>query len=149
MWSQIQGTHCSAASEAHMHTLFISISLSHKHYFSLCRSSAALQTSRQHREEQARLLEENASLKSRIAAEAARVAMGVLPGAGVGRPVAKTFAAVGEPGSMGGAVDAWLGKIERWVSGSCSRSSVLVVSVADVVQAACHVWGAGQRGQSA
>lgn len=74
-----------------------------------------LQTSRSHREEQARLLEENAALKARIAAEAARVAMGVLPGAGVGRPTSKTFAAVGDAGGAGGFMDAWLGKLERWV----------------------------------
>jgi hypothetical protein len=75
----------------------------------------ALQTHRTHREEQARLLEENASLKARIAAEAARVAMGVLPGTGVGRPGPKTFAAVGEHEGMGGVLEAWMGKLERWV----------------------------------
>lgn len=75
-----------------------------------------LQTHRQHRDEQARLLEENAALKARIAAEAARVAMGALPGAGVGRPGPKTFAAVGEAGAgVGGVLDAWLHKLERWV----------------------------------
>ena len=58
-------------------------------------------------------MEENAALKSRIAAEAARVAMGVLPGAGVGRPMPKTFSAVGEAGSMGASLDAWLGKLEK------------------------------------
>jgi hypothetical protein len=75
----------------------------------------APQTHRQHREEQARLLEENASLKARIAAEAARVAMGVLPGSGGGRPGPKTFTAVGESEGVGGVVEAWLGKLERWV----------------------------------
>jgi hypothetical protein len=75
-----------------------------------------LQTHRTHREEQVRLLEENAALKARIAAEAARVAMGTLPGAGVGRPGPKTFAAVGEAGAgVGGMLDAWLQKLERWV----------------------------------
>lgn len=76
-----------------------------------------MQTHRQHREEQARLLEENASLKARIAAEAARVAMGVLPGTGLGRPGPKTFAAVGEHEGMGGVLEAWMGKLERWVWG--------------------------------
>lgn len=77
----------------------------------------ALQTHRTHREEQARLLEENASLKARIAAEAARVAMGVLPGTGVSRPGPKTFAAVGEPEGVGGVVEAWMSKLERCVGG--------------------------------
>lgn len=81
------------------------------------------QTHRQHREEQARLLEENASLKARIAAEAARVAMGVLPGSGP-----KTFKAVGESEGVSGVVEAWLGKLERWV---LPRQQLLVQCTAE------------------
>lgn len=72
------------------------------------------QTHRQHREEQTKLLEENAALKARIAAEAARVAMGALPGEGGGRPGSKTFAAVGESLGVGGALDTWLARLERY-----------------------------------
>lgn len=73
-----------------------------------------LQTARQHREEQARLLEENAALKARIAAEAARAAMGgnshsIDPAAAVR---GKTFAAVAD-GSMGGVMDGWISRLER------------------------------------
>jgi hypothetical protein len=79
------------------------------------------QTARQHREEQARLLEENASLKARIAAEAARVAMGGVGGsgtldageAGLGAPRVrgKTFAAVPDAG-FGGVMDQWLSRLD-------------------------------------
>jgi hypothetical protein len=81
------------------------------------------QTARQHREEQARLLEENASLKARIAAEAARVAMGgaaggshtvdtgPVVGLGASRVRGKTFAAV--PGTgFGGMMEQWLSRLE-------------------------------------
>lgn len=80
------------------------------------------QTARQHREEQARLLEENASLKARIAAEAARVAMGGgsagshtedagAASLGAPRVRGKTFAAV--PGAgFGGMLDQWLSRLD-------------------------------------
>jgi hypothetical protein len=83
------------------------------------------QTARQHREEQARLLEENASLKARIAAEAARVAMGgsadshtvdaVPAGLRAPRVRGKTFAAVPDAG-LGGMVEQWLSRLEGCVA---------------------------------
>eukprot|EP00882_Tetradesmus_deserticola_P034099 GHRQ01039011.1.p2 GENE.GHRQ01039011.1~~GHRQ01039011.1.p2 ORF type:complete len:114 (+),score=35.91 GHRQ01039011.1:132-473(+) len=79
------------------------------------------QTSRQHREEQAHLLEENTSLKACIAAEAARVAMGGAagshgvdigpPGLRLPRVRGKTFAAVPEAG-LGGTLEQWLSRLD-------------------------------------
>lgn len=75
------------------------------------------QTHRQHREEQARLLEENAALKARIAGEAARAAMGVpaVTGGSIGgihSSRGKTFAAVSD--GVSGSFEQLIGRLERW-----------------------------------
>eukprot|EP00775_Hariotina_reticulata_P013245 gene13245-13375_t len=115
------------------------------------------QTHRQHREEQARLLDENASLKARIAAEAARVAMGT-PVAAVGTAMpagsghsrllsirgllaglsgdagaggvlrGKTFSAVSSGEEQGNLLEQWVARIERQRKGL-----VPVLVVASVV----------------
>eukprot|EP00878_Enallax_costatus_P020783 GHUV01021977.1.p1 GENE.GHUV01021977.1~~GHUV01021977.1.p1 ORF type:complete len:333 (+),score=122.21 GHUV01021977.1:703-1701(+) len=74
------------------------------------------QTYRQHRAEQARLLEENAALKARIAAEAARAAMGGPAATGVSiGPIhsarGKTFAAVTD--GVSGRFEQLIGRLER------------------------------------
>ncbi|WIA19860.1 hypothetical protein OEZ85_005763 [Tetradesmus obliquus] len=113
------------------------------------------QTARQHREEQARLLEENASLKARIAAEAARVAMGGgsagshtedagAASFGAPRVRGKTFAAV--PGAgFGGMLDQWLSRLDGQRKGLVPLlvlgSLVLLVLFIAVVRAAASARG--------
>ncbi|WIA40146.1 hypothetical protein OEZ86_013545 [Tetradesmus obliquus] len=113
------------------------------------------QTARQHREEQARLLEENASLKARIAAEAARVAMGGgsagshtedagAASLGAPRVRGKTFAAV--PGAgFGGMLDRWLSRLDGQRKGLVPLlvlgSLVLLVLFIAVVRAAASARG--------
>ncbi|KAF8063006.1 hypothetical protein HT031_003845 [Scenedesmus sp. PABB004] len=109
------------------------------------------QTHRQHRAEQARMIEEVAALKARVAADAARAAAAGPGGGAAGLPLmagargllgsgagaqGKTFGVVGAEGGLGGALEQWVARLDRRRRGlapllavGCLVALVLLVAV--------------------